>query len=121
LRICKVETIKFKLINKNLKFKVTIFFMKNSSLFLKICFVFYFCFDCKVGAQDLSNQLTLSPLFSDHMVLQQKKAVTFWGKSSPNNIIKVNASWGETNSIISDSKGNWELKLLTPAAGGHMR
>jgi sialate O-acetylesterase len=52
------------------------------------------------------------------MVLQQKKAVTFWGKSSPNNIIKVNASWGETNSIISDSKGDWELKLLTPAAGG---
>ena len=92
--------------------------LKKITLLLKIGLIFYFCFDCKVNAQDLSNQLTLSPLFSDHMVLQQKKAVTFWGKSSPNNIIKVNASWGETNSIISDSKGNWELKLLTPAAGG---
>ena len=92
--------------------------MNKIALLLKIALVFYFCFECKVSAQDLSNQLTLSPLFSDHMVLQQKKAVTFWGKSSPNNIIKVTGSWGKKNSTISDSKGNWELKLFTPPAGG---
>ena len=85
---------------------------------LKIGFVLYFFFDCELSAQDLSNQFMLSPLFSDHMVLQQKTAVSFWGKSSPNNPVKVTGSWGETNSIMSDSKGNWQLKLLTPTAGG---
>ncbi len=75
--------------------------LKKITLLLKIGFVLYFCFDSELSAQDLSNQLILSPLFSDHMVLQQKTAVSFWGKSSPNNLIKVTGSWGETNSIIS--------------------
>ena len=40
-------------------------------------------------------KLELNSLFSDHMVLQQKDSVTFWGKSSPFSKINVNTSWGE--------------------------
>ncbi len=92
--------------------------MKNLTLFLKFGFIFCFCFHSKVSTQEVSHQLELSSFFSDHMVLQQKKGVVFWGKSNPNNRIIVTGSWGETNSIIADNRGNWELKLLTPPAGG---
>ena len=40
-------------------------------------------------------KLELNSLFSDHMVLQQKDSVTFWGKSSPLTKINVITSWGE--------------------------
>tara|TARA_B110000114_G_scaffold39390_1_gene41219 strand:- start:225 stop:2156 length:1932 start_codon:yes stop_codon:yes gene_type:complete len=52
------------------------------------------------------------------MVLQQKDSVTFWGKSSPFSKINVNTSWGEKSLTESNKKGEWELKILTPSAGG---
>jgi len=63
-------------------------------------------------------KLELNSLFSDHMVLQQKDSVTFWGKSSPFSKINVNTSWGEKFLTESNKKGEWELKILTPSAGG---
>ena len=63
-------------------------------------------------------KLELNSLFSDHMVLQQKDSVTFWGKSSPFSKINVNTSWGEKSLTESNKKGEWELKILTPSAGG---
>ena len=52
------------------------------------------------------------------MVLQQKTKVAFWGKSKPNALITVTGSWRENNSALADNDGNWEVKLLTPSAGG---
>ena len=63
-------------------------------------------------------KLELNSLFSDHMVLQQKDSVTFWGKSSPLTKINVITSWGEKSLTESNKKGEWELKILTPSAGG---
>ena len=62
--------------------------------------------------------LSLPPVFSDQMVLQQNKNVTFWGKASPNEKVKVTGSWGESKSINANNKGEWELSLLTTNAGG---
>ncbi|MAJ51020.1 MAG: hypothetical protein CMB82_05325 [Flammeovirgaceae bacterium] len=88
------------------------------SSFLKFGFLFFIFFNLKVVAQKKQDKLELSSVFSDHMVLQQKTKVVFWGKSRPNDIITVTGSWRETNSVLADNKGNWELKLLTPSAGG---
>ena len=41
-----------------------------------------------------------------------------WGKSKPNEIITVKGSWGKEASTQSNEKGDWELKLSTPKAGG---
>ena len=40
-------------------------------------------------------ELKVAPVFSDHMVLQQKTNVTIWGSGSPGNDIEVISSWGE--------------------------
>ncbi len=62
--------------------------------------------------------LKVCNLFSDHMVLQQKEKVNFWGQSSPGEKLVITASWGENASTNADAAGNWKTKLLTPKAGG---
>ena len=62
--------------------------------------------------------LALPSVFSDHMILQQKTLVSFWGKSKPNDNIQIMGSWGEKSNVKSDQQGDWELQLQTPIAGG---
>ena len=88
------------------------------SSFLKFGFIFFVFFQSKVVAQKAQDMLELSSVFSDHMVLQQKTKVVFWGKSKPNDSITVTGSWRKNNSALADNDGNWEVKLLTPSAGG---
>ena len=62
--------------------------------------------------------LRLNRLFSDHMVLQQKEKVTFWGECAPEQQLTVSASWGAEASTNADASGHWKLNLSTPKAGG---
>ncbi|TCD11039.1 9-O-acetylesterase [Pedobacter frigidisoli] len=62
--------------------------------------------------------LSVTALFSDHMVLQQKSSVNIWGKCGPGERLTVLADWGKRVSTIADAKGSWRLKLKTPVAGG---
>lgn len=61
---------------------------------------------------------TLSPLFSDNMVVQQDSDVPIWGKANPNKEIIISASWNATTTTQTDETGNWETKIKTPKAGG---
>ena len=65
-----------------------------------------------------SSDLEFSPLFSNHMVLQQQDEVAFWGTSSPMKEVTISGSWGQKTSTTADAEGNWRLKLSTPKAGG---
>jgi len=72
-----------------------------------------------VFATDSNSQtLKLNPLFSDHIVLQQKTKAAIWGKGEPKAEIVVSGSWGERAKILADMDGNWRTKLETPKAGG---
>jgi len=62
--------------------------------------------------------LSIAPIFTNQMVLQQKQNVPFWGISNPNTKISITASWGESSETSADKKGKWILKINTPAAGG---
>ncbi|MDP4269211.1 MAG: sialate O-acetylesterase [Bacteroidota bacterium] len=64
------------------------------------------------------NTLVLPSLFSQHMVLQQKEEVAFWGKSNPETEITIRGSWGETAKSKAANDGKWIAKLRTPGAGG---
>ena len=64
------------------------------------------------------NKLSVSRLFSDHMVLQQKTKVNIWGWSSPGQKINISGSWGKQASTSTAADGKWKVKLATPAAGG---
>ena len=61
--------------------------------------------------------VTLSPLFSDNMVLQQKTDAPVWGKSDPG--AEVTVSWNKKDYVThADACGNWMLSVRTPKAGG---
>lgn len=70
---------------------------------------------CKSPEQ---GQLKVNSLFSDHMVLQQKQDVAFWGTYTTNQKVTVTGSWGKESTAVVDEKGNWKLNLSTPKAGG---
>ena len=74
-------------------------------------------FSCKSNLE-INQGLELPSVFSNSMVLQQMYDTAFWGKSKPGETVTVKGSWGEETSTQSNEKGDWELKLSTPKAGG---
>ena len=61
----------------------------------------------------------VSPLFGDHLVLQQKSAPAIWGRADPGEMVIVSGSWDDMSLVTyADSKGKWRINLLTPEAGG---
>lgn len=67
----------------------------------------------------LNAQLRLSPIFSDHMVMQQKTDAPIWGWSWPGNEVTIKASWeSEEIKVNAENSGAWKASLKTPEAGG---
>ena len=63
--------------------------------------------------------VSLSPLFSDNMVLQQETDVPIWGTATPGKRVTISCSW--TKDIVStqaDAEGQWRAIIRTPKAGG---
>ncbi len=52
----------------------------------------------------------LSPLFSDHMVLQRDQALPVWGTAKPGEAITV-AFAGQVKTTTADAGGTWKVKL----------
>ena len=60
--------------------------------------------------------LSLPPIFSDHMVLQQKEEILFWGNSEPNSKITIDASTLLFDrSIMGSLHGNACLLYTSPS------
>lgn len=60
----------------------------------------------------------LPAVFGDHMVLQQKQRVAFWGTAPAGEKVTLAASWGASSAALADQNGKWRAYLKTPAAGG---
>jgi sialate O-acetylesterase len=88
--------------------------MRSISNFLLVCL----CYITMTIQANASEKLSVSALFSDHMVLQQKSKVNVWGKCAPGKELTVSANWGKKVSTTADANGNWRLILKTPVAGG---
>ena len=64
-------------------------------------------------------EVRLPGIIGDHMVLQQKSDARLWGWTEAGKTVAVKCSWNnKTVSARSDSKGAWEVRVKTPAAGG---
>lgn len=64
-------------------------------------------------------KISLSGLFSNHMVLQRESQVAMWGKAKANTNVALTTSWNKiTYKILSDANGNWKVQVATSAAGG---
>lgn len=63
-------------------------------------------------------KVTLGSMISDNMVLQQNSKARLYGSADPDKTVTVTPSWNNTPyKTKSDSKGNWSLKVDTPAGG----
>jgi sialate O-acetylesterase len=66
-----------------------------------------------------SAQITLPPLISDNMVLQQQSKVALWGRATANTKIKVITSWNNKSyTTTTNANGRWKVVVSTSKAGG---
>ncbi len=66
-----------------------------------------------------AGKVGVSPLFSDHMVLQQQTSVLLWGNSDCEEVT-VAPSWGEPVRAAVEN-GRWSVKIATPEASFEKR
>lgn len=66
------------------------------------------------------TEVTIPPLFSDHMVLQRSAKVPVWGWADPGETVHVKIA-GQMSEAITDSDGKWrvDLNLKTVGRGPH--
>ena len=69
--------------------------------------------------------LFLSPLFSDHMVLQQDRANSLWGKDEPRQVVRLSVEGAASKpalvEVIAGADGSWKLQCPKLPAGGPYR
>ncbi len=68
---------------------------------------------CTKPAKDIS----LLPLFTDNMVLQQKQDIPIWGTAEPGGEVTVTLNEQEEKAIVGDDR-NWKVTLSPVPAGG---
>ena len=64
-----------------------------------------------------SSQMTLSPLFSDHAVLQRDRAIPVFGRGAPGEVLTVTLG-GESAKATVGADGAWSAQLGALHAGG---
>jgi len=64
-----------------------------------------------------AKDITLLPLFTDNMVLQQKQEIPIWGKAEPGGEVVVTFNKQEKKGIV-DDEGNWKVSFSPVPAGG---
>jgi sialate O-acetylesterase len=65
-------------------------------------------------------EVTLNPLFTDHMVLQRNRPVPVYGTASPGEVITIEFA-GQTKAATADSTGCWQVELAPMAAAAEPR
>lgn len=64
-------------------------------------------------------KVLLPSLIGDNMVLQQNSRIKLWGKTDTGKSLTIKLSWDNNKyKVKTDDKGNWELLVNTPSAGG---
>lgn len=61
--------------------------------------------------------VSLTNIFSDHMVLQRDQANKVWGKATPGEKVAVKIA-DQSHSAVADDNGLWQVMLKPLAAGG---
>ncbi len=73
-----------------------------------------------LAATAAQAQVSLCPIFSNNMVLQQNSEhAPIWGTSRAGKVVKITTSWdNQTYVAKADANGKWRTSMTTPAAGG---
>lgn len=64
-------------------------------------------------------QVTINPIFSNHMVLQQNAKIKIWGKAPKKEKLEIQLTFlNKTVKTAANDLGNWMVEINTPAHGG---
>jgi sialate O-acetylesterase len=94
-------------------------FISKRSILLKLASIILFVFllpACNLF-KDPAKNISVIPLFSDNMVLQQKQSIPIFGKAEPGGEVIVELG-NQRKSCIVDTSGAWNIKLDPILAGG---
>ena len=71
------------------------------------------------AASQAMAKVTLPPIFSDNMVIQQQTEAAVWGWTKPGRKVVITPSWsGKGTSVVAGKDGKFLTRISTPAAGG---
>jgi sialate O-acetylesterase len=73
---------------------------------LRICVLGWLC----LVAAEAQSAVKLSPVFSDHMVLQRDVQIPVWGWADPQESVTVEFQ-GQSKSAAADASGKWMVRL----------
>ena len=93
--------------------------MKNYNLIYSCVFAIFIIAiipSCKNYTPTAEN-IELTAVFSNHMVLQRDTKIPVWGKATPDGTILVNFA-DQSKKVTVDKKGEWKLYLDPVKAGG---
>ncbi len=90
--------------------------MKRKILYLSFLGVISVMFSCADKTKPASD-ISLSPIFANNMVLQQKQPVKVWGKASPGGAVKVVFN-GQEKKSVAGTDSIWSVTLNSLDAGG---
>ena len=86
------------------------FLFLSSTLFLSLLFSPANSFAQNAKPAETPQTLSLASPIGDHMVLQQGRATSIWGKAKPNSEITVSFAGAEKTTTAND-KGDWQVKI----------
>ncbi len=92
----------------------------NSNIRFNSFYLVFLLFIVFSGCQSPDNparNISVTPLFTDNMVLQQKRTIPVWGKAEPRGEVSV-ALNGQNEKAIADNDGKWRVNLAAIPAGG---
>src|ERR1700748_497382 len=77
------------------------------------------CLFCLGFTTNTIAKVTPAACFTDNMVLQQKTNARLWGTETPGKHFTITTSWdNKTYKVLTNAKGDWKMKVATPAYGG---
>lgn len=86
-------------------------YFRVSTVYIALTFLLSFAFS--------QSSFELASIFSDHMVLQQRKSVRIWGWGTPGQKVQLKASWPKAKGTATiNEKNYWSITIPTPPAGG---
>ena len=97
---------------KNFISQTRVILVKYFTIFLLLTVLFA----CQTPTE-LAKNITVNPLFSDNMVLQQKQKIPIWGTAKPGGEVIVVLNEQEQKTTVTKD-GKWRVDLLPVAAGG---
>jgi len=97
---------------KNSITKIRVILIKSFSVFFMIAVISA----CQTSIE-LAKNITVSPLFTDNMVLQQKQGIPVWGSAEPGGEVTVILN-DQEEKVIVDQDGKWRVNLSPISAGG---